>query len=230
MNVSIKHGELNAGKAREKGQVIVVDALRACSSIVTALNAGASSVLPVENPEQARKYTGRKGFVTAGETNGEKINGLDLGNSPRQMLEADLKGKKLVLTTTNGVKCIKAAGPGCIIGCLLNATAAARHASGDVTIIVAGRKGKSTREDLLTATEIAKALGAKPEKGVESQDFIKDFMESESGIHLKKLGKQEDVKFCARKDVYNIAPVFNGQEIINEEEQVRKRLASLGYM
>ncbi|MCK4327435.1 MAG: 2-phosphosulfolactate phosphatase [Candidatus Diapherotrites archaeon] len=210
MGVAIECGPENARMARERGdQVIVVDSLRACSTIVTALDRGATKVIPVEAPKEARAYTGRDGFATAGERGGQKIDGLDFGNSPVELSRADLKGRALVLTTTNGTRCIRAAGRGCLIGSLLNASAVAAEVNGRTTIIVAGRNGAPSPEDVATAEEIASAACGTPTR----EEFTALFMASAAGKRLSQLGYSEDVKFCARKDVYDVVAVFDGEAI-----------------
>ena len=88
--------------------VVVIDILRATSTICTAIHEGAEAVKAVKDVEQA-KALGVEGYITAAERNGQKIDGFDMGNSPFECMNGAVLGKKIALTTTNGTKCIEAA-------------------------------------------------------------------------------------------------------------------------
>ena len=153
--------------------------------------------------------------MTAGERGGRKIAHLDYDNSPLSFLEAALAGKQLVLTTSNGTACLLAASsnPAAVVmvGALLNATAVAKAAltvarqSGiGISVVIAGRKGGSATEDQIAASEIAAATGERTVFGqfklVKSDDFERDFLDSDSGRNLVSLGRRDDVVFCAKKE------------------------------
>ena len=89
--------------------VVVVDILRATSAICTALDLGVKSITPVSTIEDALEYKDREEYVLAAERNGKIVRGFDLGNSPTDYFNHPLKGKKMVLTTTNGTKAINMA-------------------------------------------------------------------------------------------------------------------------
>ena len=86
--------------------VIVIDVLRASSTIATALAYGAAKVIPVETIGQARGFQGSQ-FTLAGERYGKKIMGFPLSNSPTELAVAPLTGQSLILTTTNGTRAIQ---------------------------------------------------------------------------------------------------------------------------
>src|SRR3954467_11586619 len=88
--------------------VVVIDVLRATSSICVALEHGAERIIPVRDVEEARKYKMR-GFVIAAERDGEMIEGFDFGNSPFSFMGENVKGKSIAFTTTNGTQAIHAA-------------------------------------------------------------------------------------------------------------------------
>ena len=215
-SLSISLGPDGALAAARRGDVVVViDALRASSTIVTALAHGVRAVVPVTSVDDC------VGDLTAGERGGRKLTGVSHDNSPRAFATSMYAGKKLVLTTTNGTECIRAAAAGpeprVLIGCLLNARAVAtqayriaREEERNVTLLVAGRNNRMAIEDLIAATEIAAYLPNCRMRGaiepLTSDDFVRDFLQSESGMNLVALGCRDDVEFCAQKDAYAVAP------------------------
>src|ERR1700722_2690178 len=88
--------------------VVVIDVLRATSSMCTALHYGVEKILPVASILEARNYQS-KGFLVAAERQAQKVEGFDLGNSPFEYMKPELKGKVIVFTTTNGTQAIRAA-------------------------------------------------------------------------------------------------------------------------
>ena len=213
--------------AARGGVVIIVDALRASSTIVTALAHGVRSVRPVSTPEEC------VGDLTAGERSGHKLPGVDLDNSPLRFVNDDFSGRELVLTTTNGTACITTAaskpGTTVLIGCLLNATAVARVAQAvtrsvglSVSIVLAGRNGSATSDDLVAASEIFLSFDDARLRGafelVRSDDFTRDFIESDSGRNLGTLDKLDDIVFCARKDRYDQVPVYRDGLLVPFDE------------
>ncbi len=91
---------------QDMGIVVVIDILRATSAMVTAFDHGVDRIIPVATIEEARQYIGRPGYIAAAERNGEVVEGFAFGNSPLAFRDADIKGKTIVMTTTNGTKAI----------------------------------------------------------------------------------------------------------------------------
>ena len=85
--------------------VVVLDVLRATSAICTAIEHGVKEIIPVATVEEARELQA-KGYIAAAERGGQIVEGFDLGNSPYSYMDPQLKGKSVVLTTTNGTKAI----------------------------------------------------------------------------------------------------------------------------
>ena len=85
--------------------VVVLDVLRATSAICTAIEHGVKEIIPVASVEEARELQS-KGYIAAAERGGQIVEGFDLGNSPYSYMDPQLKGKSVVLTTTNGTKAI----------------------------------------------------------------------------------------------------------------------------
>ena len=217
-SIRIGLGAAGALSASRRGDVVVVvDALRASSTIVAALAHGMRSVRPVSSVEECT------GDVTAGERGGRKIEQLQYDNSPLAFCDAAMKGRELVLTSSNGTECLNAAAshPGAVtlVGCLLNAAAVARSAlqmaqqrNSNISIVCAGRNHQMASEDLIAASEIAMAMPGAPVLGdikpLTCTDYYRDFLASDSGRNLSSLGKTDDVIFCAAKDRFPITPVY----------------------
>ena len=101
--------------------VVVIDVLRATSAICTAFHYGIDKIIPVSTLDEAIEYR-QKGYLVAAERKGKVVSGFDYGNSPFTYMNGDLKGKTLVLTTTNGTKAINVAKKvkHLVIGSLIN--------------------------------------------------------------------------------------------------------------
>ena len=221
--VFVDMGANGALEARKRGGVIVmIDALRASATIVTALEMGMTSVRPVLSIADC------VGDVTAGERGGRKLPGLDHGNSPSELRKQEYRGRQLVLTTTNGTEVLLAVGGGpatVLVGSALNASAVARAAIEDavradvpVTLLLAGRNNQSCIEDELVAAEILHAMG--PEARLTgppletSASMVADFFDGESGQNLVRLGYAEDVHLCAQVDRSAVVPVLRGGVLV----------------
>lgn len=157
LDVVFTPGELGASVGQRT--VVVIDVLRATSTILEALVNGARDVLPVESVEQAVRKAqelGREQVILCGERDVERVEGFDLGNSPLEYVPERVRGKTLVLTTTNGTRAILlgAGGTDCLIASFLNATATAERvvrSATDVLILCAGREGRFSLEDAVCA-------------------------------------------------------------------------------
>src|SRR5262245_2064621 len=111
--------------ASDMGIVVVIDVLRATSAMVTAFEHGVERIIPVATIEEAAQYIGRPGYIAAAERNGEVVDGFQFGNSPLAFRDADIQGKTIVMTTTNGTRTINLARDArqLVIGSFLNLTA-----------------------------------------------------------------------------------------------------------
>ncbi len=145
---------------------LVVDVLRASSTVVAAFAAGCAAVIPVATPAEARERAATMGPpapMLVGEQDGLAIPGFDLGNSPLECTKARVGGRTLVLTTTNGTAAMlkaREAADACV-GALSNVSAAAawaRRQGRDVTVLCAGEKGRFCLEDAVCAGLIAERL------------------------------------------------------------------------
>lgn len=205
---------------------VVIDVLRASSTIVAALAAGAQGIYPVESTEDAVKLAtslGRAETLLAGERRGLPIDGFDLGNSPRDFTAAAVGGKKVVMTTTNGTRALIAAAAArrVVAASMLNLSAVAREiaAAPAVALICSGREGRFAIEDALCAGMLLAritAAGSAPEledtgraalalAGAFGADagFLSG---TGAGRALAEIGLAEDVAWCARVDVFDLVP------------------------
>ncbi len=145
--------------------VVVIDVLRATTTIAHALAAGATAVVPCLEVDEARRQAeklGRENVVTGGERGGLLIEGFDLGNSPRDYTPEAVAGRTIVFTTTNGtaglLHCQQA--QRIVLGSLVNVSAVAEavRTADKLTIVCAGTRGRITREDVFAAGAIVGRL------------------------------------------------------------------------
>lgn len=149
----------------EDGTVVVIDVLRASTTIVHALEAGATEVMPCTEVDQARKMAAAlpKGHaLLGGERDGLKIDGFDLGNSPEEYTPERVAGKTIVFTTTNGTRAIGRCGKArrVLMGGFVNAESLCRELAGEqkVHLICAGTSGQMATDDILLAGLIVQRL------------------------------------------------------------------------
>ncbi len=145
--------------------VVVIDTLRATSTICQALASGATCVMPfleVEESRRAAERFARNEILLGGERHGRKIEGFDLGNSPLEYMPEAIAGKRVLFTTTNGTRAMHHARHArrTLMGCLLNRAALVEALVDEprVDILCAGTEGKETGEDILAAGAIVYSL------------------------------------------------------------------------
>jgi 2-phosphosulfolactate phosphatase len=158
---------LVAESALAGGTTVVIDLLRATSTICQALASGAVEVVPFLEVDEAlsaaAKAPDRENIVLGGERGGRRIEGFDLGNSPTEYTPRAVGGKRVFITTTNGTRALHHAklARRVVIGSLLNLSAVvvAVEKESQVDVLCAGTDGRVTGEDLLAAGAIASRLG-----------------------------------------------------------------------
>jgi 2-phosphosulfolactate phosphatase len=195
---------------------VVVDVLRATSTIVQALASGYRRVLCCAEIDEARDLRERLGEgVLAGERLAQAIPGFDLGNSPAEFVEP--RGETVILTTTNGTRAIAAAAAGAetvLVGSLLNLAAVAgavREAGADVEVVCAGVDGRFTLDDAYCAGRIAALLGGERSDAAEAAVRLAgSFASAEEGLQAAENPRQEalgdDLAWCARESVLAVVP------------------------
>jgi 2-phosphosulfolactate phosphatase len=204
---------------------VVIDVLRATTTLTAALAAGAARVLPVARPEEAFALKGdRPDALACGERGGIKVPGFDLGNSPEEYTGAAVAGRTLLFASTNGSLALLAcAGSGRrLLGAFVNAAAVVEALAGErfVTLVCAGKEGRFSLEDAACAGFIAAALaarGATPDGGgarlalaLAPRDAagVRALVQGCShGRYLRSLGGPfaRDVEFCGALDRFGQA-------------------------
>jgi 2-phosphosulfolactate phosphatase len=224
--------------ADKKSIVVVVDVLRATSSMCIAFEKGVEKMIPVSTVEEALEYRNNGlDYILAAERNGAPVKSFDFGNSPQVYLNMDVKGRTVVMTTTNGTKSINIAKKDhdVVIGSLLNLDAIANWLLAkdrDVIIFCAGWKDKFNLEDTLFAGALGEqlvasnlyedscdALQASQVLWNEAKDDVYGFLENSS--HRKRLAKLDidsDVHFCLKANQTTKIPVLHGDVLVAEDE------------
>ena len=202
---------------------VVVDVIRATSTICQALAAGYERVFCTAAVEEARALREELGDgVLGGERNAVRIAGFDLGNSPREYVEP--AGETLLLSTTNGTRAVVTAAQRCdrvLVGSLLNLNAvveAARDAGEDVVVVCAGVQGTLALDDAYVAGRIVELLGWERTDAAEAAARLvatwsgaeEAFRASKSGRNLMENAPEleADIPFCARESVVDVVPRF----------------------
>ena len=210
----------------EEANVVVVDVLRATSAICAAFENGVKEILPVRDVYEALEYK-EKGWLAAAERNGNVVPGFDFGNSPHAFMQADIQGKGVVLTTTNGTKAIdiaKKSSKEIFIGSFINLTAIAdllNERGEKVVILCAGWKDRYCMEDSIFAGALVELLLQKgfttycdSAKSVRrmwkaGEIDLKSYLEDCS--HRLRLGSKnldEDIDFCLSIDKSKLVPIL----------------------
>jgi len=219
--------------------VFVVDILRATTSMCAAISSGARAILPVASTEEALRLAqtiGSDDVLLAGEKNCVRIDGFHLGNSPLEMTPAAVRGKTIVLTTTNGTKALLASQGAAAVHpvCAANLSLAAECAretlaqDGAVLVLCAGRDGAFSLDDAYTAGRlVAAVLGGSVRRrdlndaALASLDLVRRYGErwarplrrSRAGRELLRLGFADDVAAAARLDAYPVLPTFHDRRV-----------------
>ncbi|MCK4236697.1 MAG: 2-phosphosulfolactate phosphatase, partial [Candidatus Krumholzibacteria bacterium] len=146
--------------------VVVIDVLRATSTIVAGIESGAKEIIPVEDTETASRLvrpSDRGAKLLAGERKGLPIEGFDLFNSPLELTPDIVEGKTVILTTSNGTRAIVAASRAsrAVVCCINNvgAVADAVRSERELVIMCSGAGGKLAMEDLLCGGLLIIELG-----------------------------------------------------------------------
>ncbi len=206
--------------------VVVVDILRATSCMVTAFAHGVESITPFANLDICRDMKG-KGYITAGERDGKKVQGFDKGNSPFEYTGDQVKGKKIAFTTTNGTRAIEKSREAkeVIIGSFLNLASVARHVllnENNILVVCAGWKGKVNLEDTLFAGALVNALkdhiepdcdaplAAQHLYNMAKKDMVNFLSNSSHVKRLNRLNIQKDIEYCLTLDLFKVLPKLRG--------------------
>src|SRR5215470_17927283 len=201
------------------GVGVVVDVLRATSTIAQALASGYERVLCAAEIEDARAL--RKELpdsLLGGERQAVRVEGFDVGASPREFLEAH--ARTLILSTTNGTRAILETAERCdrvLLGSLLNLSAVARAAeSDDASIVCAGFQGGFALDDAYCAGRIVQLAGEERTHAASASALLADaFPSALDGLNARTYGPpglEDDIAYCAQVDLLDVVPELTGME------------------
>jgi 2-phosphosulfolactate phosphatase len=225
--------------------VVVIDVLRACSTIVTALDRGARAVLPVADMAQAGKIAGNLDpdvYRLGGERDGDKIDGYHLGNSPREYTQEVVESRDVILNTTNGTQALTRATSAkhLVAACFLNAQRVVdfvRAVDDEVTIVCAGRQNRLALEDTLCAGLLLARLWdhEEPDAVTDSahtaftlydtdrDDLSTALRGANHAERLREMGYAEDLDYCFRTDTLSVLPSYTDNRLLRYDEQNTQR-------
>ncbi len=208
--------------------VVIIDVLRASSTIVTAFMSGAKAIIPVGDMGEASKIAQNvdsDNYLLCGEKDGEKIEGYDLGNSPLEYTKEIVEGKNLIFNTTNGTKAIKKSlgSSKTYIASFLNVGAIVKelqNQENDIVLVCAGWKGRLAFEDMLLAGNIIYLMsdgnlpndsrdGAKVAFGLYDKygdDISTVIHQSNHAMRLKDIIGTSDIDYCCQVDITDMLP------------------------
>lgn len=215
--------------------VVIIDVLRATSTIATALHNGAKSVIPVDSVSRCIELGRQIEGITAGERDGRVAEGLENGNSPFEYPSDIIEGKTLVLTTTNGTRLLHMAlergAKEIITGSFTNLSAVCDHVievRRNVLLACAGWKDRVNMEDALFAGAVISKVGKHFNINCDSSRMAeamydkgkKDlfgFMKKNNASHFQRLmnlGLEQDIRYCLTNDEANVLPSYSEGKLI----------------
>lgn len=218
--------------------VVIIDVLRATSTITTALYNGAKAVIPVDSVAKCIELGKKIDAITAGERDGQIAEGLQYGNSPFEYDRPFIEGKTLVLTTTNGTKLLHMAlergADQIITGSFPNLSAVCnflKSQNQNVILGCAAWKNKVNIEDMLFAGAVIAQIQESFQINCDSSQIalqmydcaksdVFEFMKNKNASHYLRLtgfGLEKDIRYCLSNDVANILPLYsNGKLTVYE--------------
>lgn len=215
---------------------VVIDVIRATSTIVEALANGARAIYPTISTEDAIRLAnslGRDDTLLCGERKGLMVEGFDLGNSPREYVPERIEGKRLVMSTTNGTRAFAAAqgAEEIVAASFLNLDAVARRLTrveGDLVLVCAGKEDRFSLDDGLCAGVLLRGLVEREGgAGIELNDASRAALalarsfeldaellrQTAAGAALVEVGLGDDLPLCAERDRHDLVPVMDDRMI-----------------
>lgn len=217
--------------------VVVIDVVRATTSMVEALANGARAIYPTSSAEEAVKLAsslGREDTLLCGERKGVKVEGFHLGNSPSEFGPDVVRGKRLVMSTTNGtVALADVVEARRVLACALTnlgAVADAVRGEEDVIVLCAGRMGRFSIDDAVCAGHLLRRLGADPQEPEHNDaaraalalagaiDPDRAFLAgTEAGRALAAIGLEGDLEACGAVDLHAVVAEMRDRALIAAE-------------
>ncbi len=217
--------------ADDENMVVIVDILRATSSICAAIHNGVKSIIPVATVEEAREMK-QKGFMVASERDGYVLDFADFGNSPFNFTPEIVSGKEIVYSTTNGTRCIHMAShsKAVVIGSFLNISSLAEwliHKNSPVLIFCASWKDRFSLEDTVFAGALAEKLlnSGKFETICDAATASLDLWslaKSDLNGYIQKAAQKERlaskglddcIEYCLTADQTKVVPIFQNDKL-----------------
>jgi 2-phosphosulfolactate phosphatase len=213
--------------------VIVIDVLRATTNMITAMIHGCSGIVPLETIEDTRNL--RKPYdLLGGERNCHKIPGFDFGNSPYEYMSPCVRGKRILMTTTNGTRVIQMAGQAkhIMAGALINARAcalAAAQLQDNICILCSGRNDEFSLEDGLCAGLLIEELKHLSDAELTINDMgiclqnsylqakgklEETILNCSTGKRLRQLGYEKDIAYCSTINITSIVPLLLNEMLV----------------
>jgi 2-phosphosulfolactate phosphatase len=197
---------------------VVVDVLRATSTIAVALASGWPRVLCAPGVDEARAVREQLGEgLLGGERTAQRIEGFDVGASPREFTEGG--DVPLIFSTTNGTRAILTAASACdqvLLGSLLNldaVAAAARESGQDVLVVCAGFQDGFALDDAYCAGRIVELVAGERNDAAKAAELVaRAYPDPYEGLRARTYGPpglEEDIRFCARENVLDVVPRFS---------------------
>lgn len=237
VKINVEFTANDAEKAvKRKDVIVVIDVLRCTSSIITALVNGADGVIPVKTIEEAREIHRQwPNTILAGERKGIKPKGFYYGNSPLEFQSTHVKGKKIILTTTNGTKTLtRTKGATYVfVGAFLNINAVsdvalqiAKRKNIGISLVLSGKRGRFSLEDYLCAGAMLERFTLQRIDPSDSafaslltfqhvrDSLIKIIFQGSHAQYLKTIGLENDVRFCCKLNRYKLIPYLQGKMLI----------------
>lgn len=215
-----------------KGKVaVVIDILRATTSMCVAIDHGAAEIIPVLTPEECAGYQS-KGFLCAAERNGSTVDGFTMGNSPFSYMKPEIKGARIAMTTTNGTQAIQMAKNAfqIVIGSFANLTILSEYIldrNEPIILLCSGWKNRVNLEDTIFAGALVDRLGNAYNRLDDASVMAHCLFEAanhnkrtyiELSHHYQRLiemNLQKDVKYCLRQDSHPVLPILENGSIVN---------------
>ena len=203
---------------------VVIDVIRATSTIAMALAQGAAGVQPVAAVEDAFALKAQDPeAVLAGERGGKMVEGFDLGNSPEDFMRKRINNRRVILTTTNGTQALAACtgARAVVTASLLNLDAVAarlRELRPPWLVVCAGCNGFFGVDDAIVAGALAEALGQEHFLISLYHSVRRDLTETlrgcAAGRELLKVGMEKDIPFCAQRNLFPIVPTLGEDGVL----------------
>ncbi|MBC7381969.1 MAG: 2-phosphosulfolactate phosphatase [Bacteroidia bacterium] len=219
--------------------VVVIDILRATSTLCVAFKTGVKKILPISTPEECRMFKDFD-FIIAAERNAEKVKGFDLGNSPFEYENPLLEGKNIAFTTTNGTRAIKqakamgaefiVAGSFLNINFLCNWLVKQQH---NIILLCAGWKDKYNLEDTLFAGAVISQIGSNyilnDDAALAAQFLYNQHKNNLEGVvrqssHARRFtalhANTDDVGYCMQHNICDVLPIMEGEYMVSFKSQL----------